>query len=160
MVRRRILFRTASENSAATSHQNPRLHRLVGVDGVDDAINDQLGDPQKPNRQERCKYAREQSKHDNPGAGVPHDLQDGWNIAERGDALLPSSPEVLSFRHAWFLPSLSGFCCRTDEAPKRVSRSMTVQPLRMQRPHTRCRNLVRGLSQRIAVLRLAHEPPS
>jgi hypothetical protein len=61
----------------------PGSHRLVSMDGIIDAINYQLRNPEKPNRHEGCEYPRDQSKDHDAGARVPYDLEHGWDIAER-----------------------------------------------------------------------------
>src|ERR1700689_557009 len=71
----------------------------------DNAINNELRDPQKHNWQKRGEQARNQPKHYNCRAGIPDDFEHSWDIAKRREALSPSNPEVPLLCHAWILPS-------------------------------------------------------
>src|SRR5258706_15150782 len=109
-------------------------------DGMHDPINDEFGDPKQYDGQERGEYPRHQPKNHNRGARVPHDLEHSWDVAERGDALLPPRPQTFPFRHASILPFLLVHSGKTDEVvriPKNWASALVSIYL-----HERCPNRI------------------
>jgi len=84
--------------------------------GVDYVIDNQARNGQERNRQKRREEPGTQTENHHLRAGVPYDLEDRWNVPERGYAFLPSGPEIFPFRHSrllWIL-KVSALAGRTE----------------------------------------------
>ena len=57
-------------------------------------VDDQLGYVSDAYGQERRDDPADDAKRDHPWPGLPDDFQNRWDIAQRGEALLPTAQEV------------------------------------------------------------------
>jgi hypothetical protein len=74
------------------------------------SVDNELGDPEKQDRQKRSEEARNQTENYDAGARIPNDFENSRNVAERRDALLPSGPVTLPLGHVVY--RLEGFLGR------------------------------------------------
>ena len=74
-------------------------------DGMYNAVNDQLGNPQEAQGQKGSDQTKNNTENHDRAACFPNDSQDGGHISQSGDALTPSIPRILFPGHG---PVLKG----------------------------------------------------